>query len=288
MRPAAGVYRALRAFVFLLLLLAFLPRAMRAQTAEEIVHKVVGNELWYDQHDHSRWMYRDDYKSPARNQVKLEIQTAAGNLSEIIRDFGHRPPPQEHQADLARMNRIVNDPGFRAQLRKNEQHDGQQATSLLKMLPDAFVWKIEGRENGQIRLSYYPNPNFSPPTMASRVLAAMSGTMTVDEEQMRLEDLRGRLTQAVEFGWGLFGRINAGGTFEVLRSQVAPHEWQITETHVHISGHALFFKTIGDQEDEVTSDYHPTPDGVDLKKAQEMMLDGEVARMLGVEDPFAH
>jgi len=264
------------------------PRVMVAQSAEAIVRKVVGNELWYSDHDHSRWMYEDDYKSPTKDLVKLVIQTPQGNLSEIIQSYGHTPPPQLHKADLARMNRMVNDPSFRAAQRQNERHDDQQATNLLKMLPDAFIWHIDSRGNGEIRLSYYPSPNFSPPTMSSRVLAAMSGTMTVDANQMRLRDLFGRLDHPVEFAWGLLGHLNAGGTSQVTQSQIAPHEWQITGTHVHISGHILFFKDIGDQEDEVTRDYHPVPDGVDLEKAQQMLLDGEVAKTLGVSDPFVH
>jgi hypothetical protein len=116
--------------------------------------------------------------------------------------------------------------------------------------------------------------------MSGRVLAAMSGTLVVDEREMRLKSLSGHLDKDVVFGWGLLGRINAGGTFQIIREEVGPGSWQITQTHVHISGHALFFKTIGDQEDEVTSDYHRTPAGVDLDKAAQMLRDGEVAREL--------
>lgn len=264
------------------------PRVMFGQSAEDVVRKVVGNELWYSDHDHARWMYEDDYKSPTKNLVKLVVQTPEGNLSEIIQNYGHMPAPQVHQADLTRMRKTVQDPSYRAQQRQNERHDDQQATNLLKMLPDAFIWRIDSRENGKIRLSYHPNPNFSPPSMASRVLASMSGTMVVNERQMRLEDLFGRLDKPVEFGWGLFGHLNAGGTFHVIRSEIAPNEWQITETHVHISGHALFFKNIGDQEDEVTRDYHRVSANVELEKAQQMLLDGEVAKTLGASDPFVH
>lgn len=289
MKASVRLRRVLRICLPVAILLPFAaPRVMFGQSAEAIVRKVVGNELWYSDHDHSRWMYEDDYKSPTKDLVKLIIQTPDGNLSEIIRSYGHTPSAQVHQADLTRIRKTVNSPSFRAQQRQNERHDDQQATNLLKMLPDAFIWRIDSRENGKIRLSYHPNPNFSPPSMASRVLASMSGTMVVNERQMRLEDLFGRLDKPVEFGWGLFGHLNAGGTFQVIRSEIAPNEWQITETHVHISGHALFFKDIGDQEDEVTRDYHPVPADVDLEKAQQMLLSGEVARILGVSDPFVH
>lgn len=273
---------------FAALLLTAVPRAAHAQSAEQIVRKVVGNELWYSDHDHRAWMYQDDYKSPSKDLVKIVIQTPQGNLSEILESHGHLPSAAVHQSDLTKMKRMVTDPSYRAQQRRNSQHDDRQATSLLKMLPDAFIWRIDSRENGTIHLSFHPNPNFSPPSMASRVLASMSGIMVVDSQQMRLEDLSGRLDKPVEFGWGLLGHLNAGGTFQVVRSQVEPYQWQITQTHVHISGHALFFKDIGDQEDEVTSDYHPVPAGVDLEKARQMLLDGDVAKTLGVHDPFLH
>lgn len=267
-------------------LLVALPRPARAQAPVDIVRRVVTNELNADANDHTSWMYRDAYRSPDKNIVKMVIETHQGNLSEIVEDSGHAPSANEHQADLSRIQQMVNDPSYRAHLRQNEQHDGQQATNLLKMLPDAFIWTIAGRSHGDITLDFHPDPKFSPPSMSAKVLCAMSGNIVVDEQQMRLKVIDGHLDQPVEFGWGLFGKINAGGRFKVVRSEVSPREWQITETHVHISGHALFFKTIGDQEDETTSDYHVVPPDTTLEKAADMLRNGEVARELGVEGHF--
>lgn len=261
-----------------------LPRPAPAQTANEIIHKVVGNELYWDVHDHTRWMYRDAYKSPDKDLVKIVIESPQGNLSLVIEDHGRPPSSQEHQADLARIQRMLTDSSFRAQQKKNAQHDGQQASDMLKMLPDAFVWNIVNRNDGNVTLSFHPNPNFSPGSMNAKVLAAMSGTMVVDEKSMRLRSLRGRLDKPVQFAWGLLGHLDAGGTFRIERADVGDGSWQITETHVHISGHALFFKSIGDQEDEVTSDYRRVPDDVDINKAAEMLRSGQVARELGIEN----
>lgn len=272
-----------RIVLILAALSAALPACLHAQSADEIVRHVVKNELYADDHDHTRWMYRDQYQSPDKDIVKLIIQTPGFSLSEIILDHGRPPSEQEHQADLAHMQQLVSDPAAREKQKRNSQHDDQQARDLMNMLPEAFVWQVVSRENGEIRLSYKPNPNFSPPSMSARVMAAMSGSMVVDEQQMRLEQLNGRLMQAVEFGWGLFGKLNAGGTFQIVRSQLAPGIWDITQTHVHINGHALFFKSIGDQEDEVSSDYHRTPEGVDLVSAARMLRDGQVERDLHAE-----
>jgi hypothetical protein len=47
---------------------------------------------------------------------------------------------------------------------------------------------------------------------------------------------------------------------------------------VHISGHALFFKTIGTQEDEVKSDFTLVPLGTTLEQAVELLNGPAVAR----------
>ena len=54
------------------------------------------------------------------------------------------------------------------------------------------------------------------------------------------------------------------------RREVAPGLWQITETHVHIEGKALFFKKIGQQQDEVQTDFTLVPEGTTLEQAAEM------------------
>jgi predicted metalloprotease with PDZ domain len=46
--------------------------------------------------------------------------------------------------------------------------------------------------------------------------------------------------------------------------------WQIVETHVHIEGKALFFKSIGEQQDEVQTEFTQVPPGTTLEQAAEM------------------
>jgi hypothetical protein len=279
--------RTVHAFLTIALLFSMaIPVCALAQSPQEIVSTVVNNEIKIEMADHSRWMYRDAYKSPDKDTVKLIIQTPQANLTETVEDHGQPPSPQQHQADLAHMQQILSDPGLRARMQRTEAHDGQQADDLMRMLPNAYLWTVVSRQNGEITLQSRPNPNFSPPSMSARVMSSMSGSLVVRERDMRLVKLTGRLMQSVNFGWGLFGHLDAGGTFEIIRTEIAPGIWQITQTHVHISGHALFFKTIGDQEDEITSDYRPVPNDVDMNKAAEMIRSGQLARDLGAETHF--
>jgi len=81
----------------------------------------------------------------------------------------------------------------------------------------------------------------------------------------------------VTIGWGLLGRLHEGGTFRVERREVKPGLWQITETHVHIVGRALFFKNIGQQQDEVQTEFTQAPDATTLEQAVELSRPGNGA-----------
>jgi hypothetical protein len=107
--------------------------------------------------------------------------------------------------------------------------------------------------------------------MEARVMGAMSGEMVVDQAQHRIRTIKGHLTKDVTIGWGILGRLKAGGTFDVERRQVAPSKWQITATSVHIAGHALFFKTISENQDEVKSDFVEVPSSTTLEEAANLL-----------------
>lgn len=283
--PAARKSRiARRILPFLLTLLFAICANARSQAVspQQLVRQVVRNEIEADANDHSHWMYRDAEKTPSKDTVNLVVETSAATLSKTILRDGRPLTPREQQQDRANMERVVNDPAVRARQKRNGAHDDSQAAALMKMLPDAFLWSEAGRSNGEVTLNFKPNPAFQPPTYASRVFAAMAGKMIVDQRQKRVKVLSGTLLQPVEFGYGLLGKLEQGGTFHIVRSEIAPTIWDITETHVHIEGHALFFKSISEQEDEVTSDYKPSPPSLTLEQAAQMLTDGTVARDLGL------
>lgn len=252
-------------------------------SAHQLVQQVVRNELHANQTDHTHWMYRDSDTVPAKSTVKLVVETPDGTASKLILLNGRPLTAQQRAQDDARMESVLTDPSVVAKQRKSSAHDDQQAVSLMKMLPDGFIWSYAGESNGRITMNFKPNPAFQPPTFASRVFAAMAGQMVVDANQKRLIVLSGKLIQPVEFGWGIFGKMDQGGTFRVIRSQLAPGIWEITETHVHIQGHMLIFKSINEQEDEITSDYKQTPSSMTLSEAIDKLKNGDIAKDLGID-----
>ena len=269
-----------------IVLFATLPAmAQKEQDVRALVQSVVNNELEKDTNDHSKWMYRDINKQHGTTTDKLVVQTAEGDLSKTIEIDGHPLTQQQKQQNQAKMRRFVTDPAVRAKQKQSNKQDDQKAASLTRMLPDAFLWAKVSQNGDEMTLAFRPNPKFSPPTRDARVFAAMQGKMVVNTKEKRIQSLKGRLTRNVDFGWGLLGKLQKGGTFDVERREIGDGVWEITETHVHIHGHALIFKSISEDQDEETSDYHQTPPSTTLQSAEKMLEDGEVAKDLGVKLP---
>ncbi len=229
-------------------------------------------ELAASREDHSRWRYRDEQHEV--NKVSIVVETDYGSVKRVIVRGGKPLSAAEAKAEDDRIERMIHDPALLAKQRKDGEQDDKDAADLLKMLPDAFIWSIESQDATAVTLHFEPNPNFHPPSLQARVLAAMDGTVVVDKRQHRIKTISGRLTQDVTFGYGLFGRMKQGGTFRVERRELVPGLWQITETHVHIDGKALLFKDIGEQQDEVQTSYTQVPHGTTLEQAAEMSREG--------------
>jgi hypothetical protein len=247
----------------------FTLHAQDAKPAKEIVDTARKAELAADKTDHTRWRYRDA-KKDGTDTVAIVVETDHGSVRRVIMRNGQPLSEAEARAEDERVQRFIHDPEKLAKQKHDGAQDGKNAEELLNMLPEAFTWKIVSEDAERYTLHFDPNPNFSPPNMQGRVLGTMAGTLVVDKAQHRIETISGKLTQDVTIGWGLLGRLHEGGTFRVERREVAPGLWQIVETHVHIEGKVLFFKTIGEQQDEVQTEFTQVPAGTTLEQAAEM------------------
>lgn len=271
-----GVRRIRLALPLLGTLLSPLPTRSQSQTPDpalEVIRAAVKAELAASDNDHSAWTYRDHDVQPERDTVAEIIETPKGDLRRLLVLNGHKLTGNEEAAELARMHAFVNNPAEQEKKRKDGSHDDAQARELLTMLPVAFTWKLIGQNPEEITLSFRPNPAFKPPDMQARVLGGMAGEVVVARNSDRIRTLRGTLIDDVRIGFGLLGKLDRGGSFDVERREVAPGHWQITETHVHIGGHALLFKSIGTQEDETKTDFRPST-AANLKAAEEQLAHG--------------
>jgi hypothetical protein len=226
--------------------------------AKELISAAVRSELSADDHDHSIWVYRDSDKTAEKNAVYQNVDTPEGSVRRMTELDGRSCDSEKRQKETERINDFIHDPAAQAKQRKASAHDDQQARELLQILPNAFIWTIKSDSGDLVTLSYRPDDNFHAPNMEARVMGTMAGELIIAKSDNRIRTLRGALSDDVRIGFGVFGKLRHGGTFDIERREIAPHIWQITETHVHIEGRALLFKTIGQQEDELKTEWKPS------------------------------
>jgi len=256
-------------------LLSALPLAAQSSQPEALqaLRTAVDSEIQAANTDKSIWMYHDRDDSPDKKALYDAIETRQGELRRMIELNGRPVTPSEAQAETQRIDEYVHDASAQAKARKNGAHDDAQAASFLKMLPDAFIWTIASQTPEYLTLNFRPNPKFDPPDIEAHVMGLMGGQMIIARDGNRIRTLRGQLTEDVKFGFGLFGRLDKGGTFDIERRQVGGGHWQITESHVHIGGKALLFKNIGQQSDEIKTDWKPSP--AETLQAAERVLNAQ-------------
>jgi hypothetical protein len=83
--------------------------------------------------------------------------------------------------------------------------------------------------------------------------------MLIAAAEKRMAKISGSLVQEVSFGWGIFGRLDKGGKFEVEQSKVSPHRWETTMLSMKFTGRVLLFKKLNIDDKEATSDFRPAP-----------------------------
>ncbi len=243
--------------------------AAGAQDPKQIVRQAVKTELAADAADHTRWLYYEVDRKPDLTVSQWVAQTGRGDLRRVLERNGQ---PLSQEAQRRQMQAFAGDQAMQAKQRKAGQHDDSQAAQMLNMLPDAFLWTKTSEQGGDTILQFTPNPHFHAPSYESRVFAAMQGEMTVNKVQHRIVSLKGRLIHDVKFGFGLLGELRAGGTFDVERRELSRGVWQITETHVHIAGRALLFKSISEQEDDEKSKFSELPGNISFDDAEKRLM----------------
>jgi len=223
-----------------------------------MIQAAVRSEIAAADRDHSNWTYRDHDRTPEKDALYRVVETPAGSLRRMIELHGRPVDPGTARSETQRIDDFVRDKSAQARERRASEHDDRQAREMLEMLPKAFIWSLKGEAGDLATLSFRPDPNFHAPNIEARVMATMAGEMIIAKGDNRIRSLRGKLTDDVKIGYGIFGKLREGGTFDIERREIAPHIWEITESHVHIDGRALLFKTIGQQEDEVKTEWKPS------------------------------
>ena len=224
-----------------------------------------------DRAQQRKWIYVIDKRDGKQNLTEEQVDTKDGRFYRLLAIDGTPLDPDQRQQDSARMDRLLHDPSQQLKLKQGYDEDEQNLEKLMALMPDAFLYDYDGVEGNLVRLRFRPNSNYNPPTYEARLAHSMAGTILIDPQQKRLAKLSGRLINRVEFGYGLFGHIDGGGTIEIGRVQVGPSQWKTALINIQLSGRLVFFKTITKQEYETRSDFRAVSSDLSLLGASQLL-----------------
>src|SRR6201999_3442995 len=125
-------------------LLLFVPFAS-AQTpsdarpsANDLVRRVITNELQLQDQDQSRWMYEVETVNAGVKETKAVAGTKDGTVTLLIARHGQPLAKDDEKKQEDQLNAFLKDPGAQAKQKRAAQDDASKTKRLLSMLPDAF------------------------------------------------------------------------------------------------------------------------------------------------------
>jgi hypothetical protein len=243
-------------------------------TAGELVGAVVVNELT-DREQLRKWICTIEKHTGKQSLTELQVETKDGPLFRLVAIDGAELSPDQRKQDDARIARLIKDPRPLQKLKQAQEDDEIRLQKLMTLMPQAFVYDYDGVEGNLVRIKFRPNPAYVPPTYEARVIHSLAGTILIDSEHKRLAKVAGQLTNRVDFGFGLLGRID-NGTVEIARMQVGPLLWKTAFINIHFSGRLALFKTISKDQYERRSDFHTVSAGLSLSDANTLLISREL------------
>jgi hypothetical protein len=253
----------------LLAIICFASAAQAAEDPNQLVRRVIENEIQAENRDHSHWLLQlQTYKPGGAKETDAVVETKDGDLKKPLLINGQ--PVSKAEADK-RLQQSAHDADALQKSRKEENEDSAHSQELLNMLPDAFLFTIAARRGSLVQLKFSPNPKFKPSNHEAEVFHAMQGIVWLDTKQNRLQEISGHLMHEVKFGDGLLGHLDPGGTFDVKQAPVAPGYWELTVLNVHMHGKVLFFKTIAVQQQYSRSQFKQVPQDLTVEQGVTML-----------------
>jgi len=241
------------------------------QSPHDLIRDVVYNELHDREHD-SHWQYRSECVTPEKSLVREQVETEQGPVFRILERDG-RPLDAAHQREEdRRLASYLHDSSQMERVRREHEEDEQRLASDVALLPQAFLFEYQpGSSGDEVLLSFRPNPAFVPSGYEARIIHALAGTVVIDGRHKRLIEMHGTLSERVDFGFGVLGHVEKGGTFEIHRRQVSPEHWKTDLVDVHVEGKLLLFHAVGKQQREARSDFRSVPAGITVAAAEAML-----------------
>jgi len=244
------------------------------EETQTLVKRVLQTELRAAEDSAHPMQYRLRKMSPRLATTKLIVETKDGDVARLVAINDGPLSAEDQKSEETRLQTLLNDPGLQRHRQEREQGDSERARKVMRALPDAFNYQFAGiadtPEGPSYRLSFQPNPNFDPQDLEAQVLKGMAGELWIDVTQERVTRLEGKRVHDVDYGWGILGKLDQGGTLLLEQADVGNHQWRTTHMVLVMNARVLL-KTIKLDTTLELSQFSPVTAGMRYQQAIQML-----------------
>ena len=264
LRPAAIVCMAASSSLCLVSILAW--PLQRAHAAAEVPRDSATKQMVATMmaNENAAALHRDHYVYLSKERsdrtgghvwTEKVVETNVGRVRMLLTEDGQPLSPDRLAQERGRLAAIVADPDAFARKSQATKDDEAHARQMLSLATKAFLFDQPRPEGNFLHIDFHPNPDYETQSIEERVLHAMSGTLLIDPQSMRLHRIEGRLPADVSIGFGLLATIHAGSSFSTTRDRLGQPDWKTTQLDTAINGRVIFFKSIAKNEHAEHSDF---------------------------------
>ncbi len=250
------------------------PTTLSNEEIQSMVRRVLQTEMQQAQaptqgSDHPM-QYRLHKTSPRLSTTKLIVETKDGDVARLVAVNDLPLSPASQQAENVRLDTLLNDPSLQRHRQQREQGDADRVRKVIRALPDAFLYQFAGivqtPQGACYRLIFHPKPGFDPEDLEAQMLKAMAGELWIDIAQQRVTRIEGKRLKDVDFGWGILGKLDQGGSLLLQQADVGNHQWRTSRMVLVMNARILFKVVKLDTALEMT-DFAPVAPDLNYKQA---------------------
>jgi len=215
----------------------------------------------------SLWSYRVERHDDKHIILEQVIETVDTPVTHLLAVDGHAPTVAQLKEEDDRHRRLLRNLAGQSALKKDHDEDSKKMEEMLRIIPVAFAFQDLGKQRGLEKIAFHANPDFKPKTYEQRVLHTLVGTAFIDLHDKQIVRISASLAQPVEFGLGFIGRVDRGGTVNIVRTRLSGGIWQVSMEKIDLTGRMAIFKSLNRRKDEQRSDFEPVAPGTTFAQA---------------------
>jgi hypothetical protein len=243
------------------------------QTPQDVVAAMIHNENdAAARHDHYEYLSNErSDRTGGHLWTERVVETAPGRLRLLLAVDGRPLTPNETQKERARLQAIHDHPEGFVKHELNTRTEEKRIRQVMDVLPHDYLFEDVVLDNGQWKMNFRPDPNYTPGHLEERVLHNMAGRLVIDAKDLRLVHMDFHLVQDVSIGFGLLADIHMGSNFVTDRQQIEGR-WHTMHVATVVRAKAMLFKSVDLNLDLYRSEFQPLDHELSVPEAVDLLL----------------